>query len=145
MPNECTVAPTSPGHWTDLASIGEDQEIGKAIHGLAARIYPICRSITGDGVRETLGILSEKIPYQVSEVPSGTAVFDWTVPQEWNIAEAYICDPSGKRIIDMQNSNLHVVSYSTPVRTSPTAARAQKAHLYAAGRTRPHTIPDLLL
>lgn len=90
--------------------------IGAAIYELAARLYPICRSITGDGVRQTLAILSETIPVAVSEVPSGTQVFDWTIPHEWNLKEAYIADASGRRIIDAATTNLHVLNYSTPVR-----------------------------
>ena len=66
---------------------------GQAMHDLIARLYPICRSITGNGVRETLGILAERIPLDVHEVPSGTAVFDWVVPQEWNIRDAWIKIP----------------------------------------------------
>lgn len=83
---------------------------------LIARLYPICRSITGDGVRETLRILSEQIPLEVREVPSGTTVFDWTVPREWNIREAWIKDSTGQKLIDFHKLNLHVVSYSSPIR-----------------------------
>ncbi len=80
------------------------------------RLFPLCRSITGNPNRETLKILQELIPLTLHEVPSGTAVYDWTIPDEWNIQDAYIADISGQRIIDFQASNLHVVSYSTPVR-----------------------------
>lgn len=79
------------------------------------RLWPICRSITGNGVRETLQILSELIPLEQHEIPSGTEVFDWTVPKEWNIKDAYILTPSGNKIADFKKNNLHVVSYSTPV------------------------------
>ena len=90
--------------------------IGQEMHGLIAKLYPICRSITGNGVRETLAILRTLIPLEVKEVPSGTQVFDWTVPKEWNIKDAYIKNDQGERIVDFRESNLHVVSYSVPVR-----------------------------
>jgi aminopeptidase-like protein len=86
------------------------------MHGLIAELYPICRSITGDGVRETLARIGEEIPLSIEEVPSGTRVFDWTVPREWNIRDACIRDLSGKRVVDFHESNLHVMSYSVPVR-----------------------------
>ena len=76
---------------------------GEQLHAFATRLYPICRSITGNGVRETLRILAEKIPVEIKEVPSGTPVFDWVVPQEWNITEAYIKDATGKRVIDIKS------------------------------------------
>ncbi len=91
-------------------------DIGAKIYGLASRLYPICRSITGKGVRDTLAIVREHIELAIHEVPSGTAVFDWTVPDEWNIRDAYIKDPEGRRVVDFQRHNLHVMSYSTPVR-----------------------------
>jgi len=86
------------------------------MHAFIADLFPICRSITGDGVRETIGSIGRRIPLDVSEVPSGTPVLDWTVPREWNIRDAYVAHPSGKRIIDFKASNLHVVSYSIPFR-----------------------------
>ena len=89
--------------------------IGKQLHQFAADLYPICRSITGDGIRRTLKMIGERIPLQISEVPSGTPVFDWTVPKEWNIREAYIKGPSGNRVVDFKNHSLHVMNYSTPV------------------------------
>ena len=85
------------------------------MHALAERLFPICRSITGDGVRETLKLLSERISVEVREVPSGTEVLDWRVPDEWNIRDAYVATLSGERLIDFRESNLHVVSYSEPV------------------------------
>ena len=89
---------------------------GKAIYNIAKKIYPICRSITGNGVRETLAILQEYCPeLNIKEVPSGTKVFDWTVPKEWNIRDAYIEDEEGNRVIDYREHNLHVMGYSTPV------------------------------
>jgi aminopeptidase-like protein len=88
---------------------------GAAMHRLAADLYPISRSITGNGVRETLRRLQAEIPLTVHEVPTGTRVFDWTVPREWNITDAYIKNAAGERIIDFRRCNLHVVGYSIPV------------------------------
>jgi aminopeptidase-like protein len=92
--------------------------IGRELHDFATELYPICRSITGDGIRETLRIIKEQIPLQIVEVQTGTSVFDWTVPKEWNIREAYIKGPDGKRVVDFKNCNLHIMSYSTPVHTT---------------------------
>jgi aminopeptidase-like protein len=91
-------------------------EIGRELHQFATELYPICRSITGDGIRETLARIQKKIALQISEVPSGTQVFDWTVPKEWNIRDAHIKDSTGKRVVDFQQCSLHVMNYSTPVR-----------------------------
>lgn len=89
---------------------------GKEMYDLAKRMFPICRSITGNGVRETLNIIKEQIPeLEICEVPTGTPVFDWTVPKEWNISEAYIENSRGERIIDFKDCNLHVLGYSVPV------------------------------
>jgi aminopeptidase-like protein len=89
--------------------------VASDMHALITRLYPICRSITGNGVRETLRILRQQIPIEIREVPSGTQVFDWTVPREWNIRDAWIKNPAGERIVDFQKLNLHVVSYSVPI------------------------------
>lgn len=85
------------------------------MHRLIATLYPICRSITGDGVRQTLRILQEFIPVKIYEVPTGTRVFDWEVPKEWNIHDAFVKNSQGERVIDFHDSNLHVMSYSVPV------------------------------
>lgn len=99
------------------------------MHRFAGELFPICRSITGNGVRETLRLIRNHIPLEVLEVPSGTAVFDWTVPLEWNIRDAYIADEQGRRIVDFQQCNLHVVSYSRPVRAKMRLAELRK-HLF---------------
>ncbi len=82
---------------------------------LIKELYPICRSITGNGVRESLRLIKRHIPLQIHEVPSGTRVLDWEIPKEWNIRDAYVMDSGGKRIIDFNESNLHVLNYSIPV------------------------------
>jgi len=97
---------------------------------LMDEIFPICRSITGAGVRATLDLLSRHIPLLRFEVPSGTPVFDWTVPHEWNIRDAYVTDASGKRVIDFREHNLHVLNYSTPVRAKMSLAEL-RPHLYS--------------
>jgi aminopeptidase-like protein len=91
------------------------EEVGEAMYRLIKNLYPICRSITGDGVRKTLAIFKEYIPLAIHEVPSGTSVFDWSVPDEWNIRDAYIKDSNGNRIVNFKKSNLHVLNYSIPV------------------------------
>jgi aminopeptidase-like protein len=88
---------------------------GQAMYRLISELYPICRSITGEGLRQTLRHLQAQIPLEIREVPTGTQVFDWTVPKEWNIRDAYVKDSRGERVIDFQKSNLHVVNYSVPV------------------------------
>jgi aminopeptidase-like protein len=89
---------------------------GEEMLELMRALYPLCRSLTGDGVRETLRIVDTVVPLAVTEVPTGTRIFDWTVPREWNIEDAWIADREGRRIVDFRESNLHVVGYSTPIR-----------------------------
>ncbi len=108
----------SQGDISETGFSETDAEIGEKIYALAARIFPICRSITGNGVRETLSILAEHIPIEVHEVPTGTQVFDWEVPREWNIKDAYIKNERGERVVDFRASNLHVLNYSVPVHTT---------------------------
>lgn len=108
----------------------ERASTGAAMHSLVEELYPICRSITGEGVRRTLAILQRYIPLEILEVPSGTPVFDWTVPQEWSIRDAYVKDSRGRRVIDFRRSNLHVVSYSRPVRQTMRLAALRK-HLFS--------------
>jgi len=107
--------------------------IGVELHRLIADLYPICRSITGQGLRETLRALESLVPLTLREVPTGTQVFDWTVPKEWNIRDAYVKNSRGERVIDFQSSNLHVVNYSVPVRQKMRLAEL-KTHLF--------TLPD---
>ena len=89
--------------------------IGTSMYALAERLFPICRSITGNGVRQSLRILQEYIPIEIHEVPSNTPVFDWTVPKEWNIRDAWVVGPDGKKVIDFKEHNLHILQYSTSV------------------------------
>ncbi len=103
------------------------------MHELISDLFPICRSITGDGVRESLAIIGSEIPLKITEIPSGTNVLDWEVPDEWNISEAYIKDSNGRKIIDFQDCNLHVVNYSVPVRAKMPLSQLKK-HIF--------TLPD---
>src|SRR5262245_367653 len=89
---------------------------GDAMYALIRELYPICRSITGNGARDTLRLVGEQIPLEIHEVPTGTPVFDWIVPREWNIRDAYVKNSDGRRVIDFKQSNLHVLNYSIPVR-----------------------------
>lgn len=102
---------------------------GEAIHALIRGLYPICRSITGDGVRRTLARIGEQMPLEIHEVPTGTPVFDWTVPKEWNIRDAYIRRSDGTKVVDFNDSNLHVLGYSTPVeKTLPLSELREHLH-----------------
>jgi aminopeptidase-like protein len=107
--------------------------------GLATRLYPICRSITGAGLRRTLGILAESVPLSMVEVPSGTQVFDWEVPLEWNIESAQTLDPDGQPVVDFADHNLHLVNYSEPVSAS-LQLEELKPRLHVSARN-PHWIP----
>jgi aminopeptidase-like protein len=113
--------------------------VGERMYALASEIYPICRSITGNGVRATLARLATLVDLEVREVPTGTQAFDWMVPREWNIREAYIKDSTGRTIVDFASSNLHVMSYSTPVRTR-LALKELSAHLHSLPQ-QPDVIP----
>src|SRR3974390_3413395 len=104
-------------------------KLGRELHHFARELFPICRSITGAGLRRSLAMIQDRIPLQLSEVATGTAVFDWTVPKEWNIRDAYIQTPAGKRIVDFQESNLLVMNYSVPVRQTMRLSEL-KPHLF---------------
>ena len=100
----------------DVFESFDPAEEGAQAYASIKTLYPICRSITGNGLRRSLHLLQETIPLELHEVPSGTQVFDWTLPKEWNIRDAYIKNSAGTRVVDFRQSNLHVVNYSTPVR-----------------------------
>lgn len=123
---------------TMLTSIPSD--LGPVLRQLIERLYPICRSITGNGVRETLAILGEHIDLDVHEVPSGSQVLDWVVPAEWNIRDAYVADAAGNRVVDFRRSNLHVVGYSVPVRARMTLDEL-RPHLHSLP-DRPSLVPN---
>jgi aminopeptidase-like protein len=108
-------------------------DVGTEILALAARIFPICRSITGDGVRQTLREVAAHIDLDIHEVATGTPVLDWTIPREWNIRDAWIKNARGEKIVDFKRSNLHVMSYSVPVKQRLSLAELKK-HIY--------TLPD---
>jgi aminopeptidase-like protein len=109
----------------------EIPEIGNEMYDLMVKLYPICRSITGNGVRKTLDIISEQIPLEKYEIPTDTQVFDWTIPKEWNIKDAYVKKSNGEKIIDFKKSNLHVLNYSTPVNKT-VSLRELKDHLFTS-------------
>lgn len=115
---------------SDLVAGLDRSTIGEEIHALAAEVFPICRSITGNGVRQTLAILGQHLPLDVNEIATGTQVFDWTVPREWNILDAYVRSSNGHKVIDFARSNLHVLNYSVPVRARMTLSEL-RPHLYS--------------
>jgi aminopeptidase-like protein len=118
-----------------LTQLDEREPIktGQDLHAFAAELYPICRSITGNGLRQTLAKIQERIPLEISQVPSGSQVLDWIVPKEWNIRDAYIKDSSGKRIVDFQKHTLHAMNYSVPVQAKMPLSELRQ-HLF--------TMPD---
>ncbi|HMN80962.1 MAG TPA: DUF4910 domain-containing protein, partial [Burkholderiaceae bacterium] len=129
-----------PGHDDpDDASDRAAPTVGERMLGTATRLYPILRSITGPGLRETLRIIGEDLPLTVTEVPTGTRVLDWEAPREWTLREAWIRDPAGRTIVDVRHCNLHVVNYSTAVRASMPLAELRK-HLFSLP-DRPKWIP----
>ncbi|HVM42845.1 MAG TPA: DUF4910 domain-containing protein [Gemmatimonadales bacterium] len=112
---------------------------GEAMYALATELYPICRSITGAGLRETLRRIQRLVSLELHEVASGTRVLDWTVPKEWNVRDAWVADARGERVIDFQRHNLHVLNYSVPVRRRMTLAEL-RPHLFTLPE-RPDWIP----
>jgi aminopeptidase-like protein len=112
-----------------LASL-DDARLAEQMQGLIGDLFPICRSITGEGVRRSLRVLESVVPLAWTEVPSGTQVFDWVVPREWNIRDAWVKDPSGEVVIDFKRSNLHVLHYSVPFR-GRMGLEELKKHLYS--------------
>jgi aminopeptidase-like protein len=124
----------SPSSFLDaLKSRAACLERMDAAWSLMTELYPICRSITGDGVRQTLARIAVDVPLKVTEVPSGTSVFDWEVPREWNVREAWIADESRRRVVDLRDHTLHVMSYSIPVDATMTLEEL-RPHL--------HSIPE---
>jgi aminopeptidase-like protein len=117
----------------DAAAVIDRTDLERSMYDLMVELFPICRSITGDGLRETLHRIGKIVPLELTEVPTGTPAFDWTVPDEWNIRDAWVAEADGRKVIDFQASNLHVVNYSVPVRRRMTLADL-RPHL--------HTIPD---
>jgi aminopeptidase-like protein len=111
----------------------QSELISDELYQLMIKLYPICRSITGEGVRKSHQIISEYVSLQTKEIPSGTKVFDWNIPKEWNINDAYVLDSKGNKIIDFKKSNLHILNYSIPINKKVTLDELKK-HL--------HTLPD---
>jgi aminopeptidase-like protein len=126
-------------HGVDWDAVPATAEAGREIYGLIEQLYPICRSISGDGVRQTFELLTRLLPLEVTEVPTGTPVFDWTVPREWNIRDAWIADAAGERLVDFRACNLHVLGYSVPVRKR-LALSELRDHLFTHPR-QPDWIP----
>src|SRR5947208_71534 len=118
---------------SDVRAGIKPDEVGESMYQLIRELYPICRSITGNGVRETLRRVGEYIPLKLREVPTGTQVFDWTVPKEWNVRDAYVKNSDGIKVIDFKKSSLRVLNYSTPVHKRMSLAELRE-HLY--------TLPD---
>ncbi len=118
---------------TDLKNSIDPGAVGREMYSLMEELFPICRSITGNGVRETLKKLQRIIPLTIHEVPTGTKAFDWTVPKEWNIRDAFVADVKGRRLIDFRESNLHVLNYSVPVKKR-VSIQELREHLF--------TLPD---
>lgn len=112
----------------------DEHDLISETDNLLKKLFPICRSITGDGVRQTLSILKGIADFDIKEIPSGTKCYDWTIPNEWNITDAYVEDSSGTKIIDFKKNNLHVVSYSIPI-DETISYQELISHL--------HTLPDL--
>jgi aminopeptidase-like protein len=122
MPSMNSMSVSSPNY--DLNSIGV------AIYQLMVDLFPICRSITGDGVRQSLDLLKQVIPLEIHEVPTGTQVLDWSIPKEWNVRNAYIKNPHGEKVVDFQESNLHLLNYSIPIERRISLTEL-KEHLYS--------------
>src|SRR5271165_4944223 len=144
MPNETLTESgerAEPASWVlrDVIDQFEAQEQGHASYRILRDLYPLCRSITGNGVRQSLRMLQDTVPLSLHEVPTGTKVFDWIVPNEWNIKDAYIKNGAGERLVDFRRSNLHVLNYSIPVHQTMSLAEL-KPHLFTLPET-PDWIP----
>ena len=132
-------AEPASGVLRDVIDQFDAPEQGQASYGILRDLYPLCRSITGNGVRQSLRMLQDTVPLSLHEVPTGTKVFDWTVPNEWNIKDAYIKNGAGERLVDFRRSNLHVLNYSIPVHQTMSLAEL-KPHLFTLPET-PDWIP----
>ena len=116
---------------SNITTSNTNDTTGNDIYNLCEQLYPIMRSLTGDGNRETLKILQNIVPsLKIHEVPSGSKVYDWTVPKEWNIREAWIKDSRGNIVIDLKNHNLHILNCSTPVHKKNQIRRVRGASLF---------------
>jgi aminopeptidase-like protein len=105
-------------------------ELGLEMYQFVSDLYPICRSITGNGLRETIRRVKQHIPLEMREAATGERVFDWTIPKEWNIRNAYVKNSKGEKIIDFQRSNLHILNYSTPIHAKMSLAEL-RSHLFS--------------
>lgn len=123
----------------DRSALPPAAELGEEMYTLMRELFPIGRSLTGEGVRRTLSILEREVDLQRTEVPSGTKVYDWTLPREWNVAAAWLDDPDGNRVVDLADSTLHVLGYSVPVRKRLTFSEL-RPHLFS-DPSRPDVIP----
>ncbi len=104
--------------------------VGAELHAEVRELYPICRSITGNGLRESLRLLQRRIPLELHEVPTGTPVFDWVVPREWNLTSARLLGPDGQVVVDAAQLNLHILNYSVPHRGRVSREELDQ-HLYS--------------
>lgn len=115
------------------------KDVSSEMHAFLTELFPICRSITGDGLRQTLQAIKRHIPLQLHEIPTGAQAFDWTVPKEWKIKDAFIEDEMSHRIVDFKRNNLHVVGYSVPVNRWLSLSELEE-HLYSL-ESQPNAIP----
>ena len=133
---------TMPIDWT---TIERSETVGEELHDLIRELYPIPRSLTGDGVRETLAVLGRDLPLDVVETPSGTEVFDWVVPREWNVRDAWIEAPDGRCLARFEDSSLNLLGYSVPVDLEGRARRAARARLHGSPESRSRPVPHVVL
>src|SRR5215216_8129497 len=111
---------------TETAETAATTSVGQEMYELIEELYPIRRSLTGDGVRETIRRVARRVPFETREVATGTTVYDWVVPNEWNLRDAWIADLDGNRIVDVKESPLHVIGYSMPIRARISAAELRR-------------------
>ena len=123
----------------DRSALPGPEQAGAEMHELMRELFPFCRSLTGDGVRQTFEAIERDVPLERTEVPSGTQVYDWTLPREWNIRGATLTGPGGEPIADFADSNLHVLGYSVPV-NGTFSLEELRPHLFTDPE-RPDVIP----